>query len=52
MSVTIALLIDASYALAVVGVAMMYPPAALVVAALYLLGQAILADRRSSEAQP
>lgn len=43
----ITVLIDASYALAVAGAAMIWPPSALIVAAAYLLGQAVLADRRS-----
>lgn len=43
----ITLLIDASYALVVAAGAMIWPPLALVVAGLYLLGQAVLADRRT-----
>lgn len=47
MTPAITLLIDASYALAVAGAAWVSPPLALVVAAAYLIGQAVLADRRS-----
>lgn len=47
MTPAITLLIDASYALAVAAAAMVFPPLALAVAALYLLGQAILLDRRT-----
>lgn len=47
MTPAIVTLLDASYALAVAAAAMIWPPAALAVAALYLLGQAILADRRA-----
>lgn len=47
MTDAIRLLIDASYALAVAGAAMIWPPLALVVAGLYLGVQAIVADRRS-----
>ncbi len=36
-----------AYALLVAGVAMVYPPAALVVAALYLIALAVIADRRT-----
>ena len=46
MTPAITLLIDASYALAVAGAALFWPPLALGVAAVYLLGQAVLADRR------
>ena len=36
-----------AYALIVCGAAMVYPPAALVVAAVYLIVLAVVADRRS-----
>ena len=49
MTPAITLLIDASYALAVAGVAMLWTPGALIVAAVYLLAQAVLMDRRSPE---
>ena len=48
MTPAITLLIDASYALAVAAAAMIWPPLALAVAGLYMLGQAVLADRRSN----
>jgi hypothetical protein len=48
VSQTVVILLDASYALAVVGAALSpWPWTALVVAAAYLLGQAVLLDRRS-----
>ena len=48
MTVTITILIDAAYALAVCGAALIFPPLALAVAAAFLIGQAVLADRRST----
>lgn len=47
MTHAITVLIDASYALACAGAAMFWPPLALAVAAAYLLGQAVLLDRRT-----
>ena len=38
---------EAAYALIVAGAAFVYPPAALVVAAVYLIALAVVADRRS-----
>ena len=48
---TITVLLDASYALAVAGAAWIFPPLALVVAAVYLVGQAVIADRRTPPVQ-
>ncbi len=47
MTDTIKILIDASYALAVAAGGLIWPPLALVFAVAFLLGQAVLADRRS-----
>lgn len=47
MTDTIKILIDASYALAVAGAALLWPPLALLVGAAFLLGQAVLVDRRT-----
>ena len=47
MNAQITTLIDSSYALAVVGAALLWPPLALLVAAAYLIAQAIVADRRT-----
>ena len=38
--------LEAAYALIVAGAAMLYPPAALVVAAAFLIALAVVADRR------
>ena len=38
--------LEAAYALIVAGAAMLYPPAALVVAAIFLIALAVVADRR------
>ncbi len=48
MTDTIRTLIDASFVLAVTGAALIWPPLALVVGAGYLLGQAVVVDRRSA----
>lgn len=48
MTDTIKVLIDAAYALACAAGALIWPPLALVFAVLFLLAQAILADRRTS----
>ena len=39
--------LEAAYALAVAGAALVYPPAALIVAAAFLVALAVIADRRS-----
>lgn len=39
--------LEVAFVLAVAGVAMVYPPAALVVAALFFIALAIVADRRT-----
>lgn len=49
MSAQIAILIDASFVLAVTGAAMLWPPLGLLVGAGYLAVQAIVADRRSGD---
>ena len=49
MNSTINVLIDASYALVVLGAALIWPPLAVIVAGGYLGFQAWLADRRSKE---
>ena len=41
-----------AYALLVAGAAMIWPPAALVVAAAYLVALAVVADRRSTPEAP
>ncbi len=47
MTAQITTLIDASFALAVTGAALIWPPLALLVGAAYLGVQAFVADRRS-----
>ena len=42
---------EAAYALIVAGAAFIYPPAALIVAAIYLIALAVVADRRSVEGE-
>lgn len=49
MTAQITTLIDASFVLAVVGAAMIFPPLGLLVGAAYLAVQAVIADRRASE---
>lgn len=39
--------LEAAYALIVAAAALIYPPAALAVAAIFLIGLAVVADRRS-----
>ncbi len=52
MSATISVLIEAAFVLAVTGAGLSpWPWTALIVGALFLLGQAVLADRRSAPAQ-
>ena len=41
--------LEAAYALIVAGAAMLYPPAALVVAAIFLIALAVVADRREGK---
>jgi len=48
MTAQITILIDAAFVLAVTGAAMVYPPLALLVGGVFLLGQAVLADRRAA----
>lgn len=43
---------EAAYALVVAGAALVYPPAALLVAAIYLIALAVVADRRTPPEQP
>lgn len=40
---------EAAYALIVAGAAWVWPPAALIVAAIYLIALAVIADRRTVE---
>lgn len=47
MTAQIVVLIDAAYAVAVAGLAMIWPPLALVGAGAFLLAQAVVADRRA-----
>lgn len=51
MTPQITILIDSSFALAVTGAALLWPPLALLVAAFYLAAQAVIADRRTPAAE-